>query len=607
MPQNLSLFLDAGFDPSKSPRFNSAKELFDRYWDEKRRAVAARTTPLPDQWGEIIQALAEEMTTTQQLSVPRGKLDRFSADYLQQMASEGVLTFDGERYGFGHESFFDYCFARHFVADQRSLCDFLVCSEQHLFRRAQIRQVLAYLRDANKSRYISELRQLLEDKRIRVHIKDLALAFLANVYDPTDDEWILLEPWLNSELAALTRGEANSDKLATLVWKRFFLSQSWFDLADRRGLVASWMASDALANTATDYLRIHQRHSGDRIAELLEPYLGKGGEWQLRIQHIFQWADLENSRKLFDLFLRLIDDGTLDAARGPVAVNVQFWSMLYGLAQARPDWIGEVLAHWLRRRKQLLVSNREGNERPDWSNLFGHDQFGADHFHKSAERFPQEFVRHVLPVVLEIADAATYNGAQDPPKRDAIWPLFFQSRYEDADDVCLSSLISALRPLAKQSAKSLTKIVTDLRNRDTYIANVLLLNIYAAAGDVLAEQAATTLISEPRRFQCGFSDSPYWISMELIKEISPHLSPTSREQLEEVILNYSPDYERSKDGYKRRGRSSFSLLSAIPEALRSEKANSRYKELERKFQLPHTSPSGIQGGTVTSPIEKIGR
>jgi ATP-dependent Clp protease ATP-binding subunit ClpA len=47
LPQNLSLFLEAGFYPSKSPRFNSAKELFDRYWNEKRRAVAARTTPLP--------------------------------------------------------------------------------------------------------------------------------------------------------------------------------------------------------------------------------------------------------------------------------------------------------------------------------------------------------------------------------------------------------------------------------------------------------------------------------------------------------------------------------------------------------------------------------
>ena len=42
------------------------------------------------------------------------------------MASEGVLSFGEKRYGFGHESFFDYCFARGFVAKEESLTAFLV-------------------------------------------------------------------------------------------------------------------------------------------------------------------------------------------------------------------------------------------------------------------------------------------------------------------------------------------------------------------------------------------------------------------------------------------------------------------------------------------------
>ena len=82
------------------------------------------------------------MTSAQQLSVVKEKLDRFSPGYLKQMASEGVLTFDGRRYGFGHESFLDYCFARLFVNRPQSLVSFLQESEQHLFRRAQVRQVL---------------------------------------------------------------------------------------------------------------------------------------------------------------------------------------------------------------------------------------------------------------------------------------------------------------------------------------------------------------------------------------------------------------------------------------------------------------------------------
>ena len=55
------------------------------------------------------------MTFSQQLSVRKEKLDVFSPDYVNQLASEGVISFDGRRYGFGHESFFDYVFARLFV------------------------------------------------------------------------------------------------------------------------------------------------------------------------------------------------------------------------------------------------------------------------------------------------------------------------------------------------------------------------------------------------------------------------------------------------------------------------------------------------------------
>ena len=124
-PQNLSLFLDAGFDASRAPMFGTAKVLFDRYWDAKRQLVADQVATSPDRWLEVIETLCDEMTAAQQLSVAREKLDHFSPDYLKQMASEGVLTFDGRRYGFGHESFFDYCFARLFANRPESLVSFL--------------------------------------------------------------------------------------------------------------------------------------------------------------------------------------------------------------------------------------------------------------------------------------------------------------------------------------------------------------------------------------------------------------------------------------------------------------------------------------------------
>lgn len=606
LPQNLSLFLEGAFAPTDTPQFNTAKDLFDRYWDAKRRSVNERAAPLTDQWAPIIEQLCEEMTRTQQLSVPREKLDLFALNYVSQMASEGVLTFDGKRYGFGHESFFDYCFARGFITKKQPLPTFLTTSEQHLFRRTQVRQVFAYLRDADRSRYCAEIRALLTDAHVRTHLKDLVVALLVNIADPGNDEWAILEPWLNSELAAIVRGQQNEDKFATLVWRQFFFSPSWFHLADKRVLIAGWLASEtaSLANEGVNYVRVHQRHCGDRIAELLEPYAGRGGDWPQRLRFLMEWATLENSRNFFELFLRLIDDGTLDEARGPIAVNSTFWSMLYGLAKARPEWIPEVIAHWLRRRVALLQRQKDENGRVTWTNTFGNGHFGSELLHTAADKAPTVFVKLVLPIVLEIADAAAYSHQTEPPKQDAVWPILYKGEHESLDSACLSSLVAALKSVAKDQPDTLGDTIAELSKRHSHVANFLLLNLYTAGASRFADEAASLLCAETWRFRCGYSDSPYWIAMQLIQSIVPPCSADNRARLETAVLAYSPAYERSPDGHKYAGRARYILLSAIPPELRSRSAQARFEELKRKFGEPDAAPREMRVFTVGSPIEK---
>jgi len=74
-----------------------------------------------------------------------------------------------------------------------------VASEQHLFRRAQVRQVLVYLRDADRGRYCRELGTLLTHQNVRYHLKDLAVAWVVSLPDPEADEWDILAPWIESE------------------------------------------------------------------------------------------------------------------------------------------------------------------------------------------------------------------------------------------------------------------------------------------------------------------------------------------------------------------------------------------------------------------------
>ena len=601
LPQNLSLFLDTNYDPGSRPTFFTQKDLFDRYWEEKRQAVKNRIDPPSDHWMGVIQMLCEKMTELQQLSVLRETLDDFPSDYRNSMVSAGVLSFDQNRYGFGHEAFFDYCFARGFVANDESLTAFLKKSEQHLFRRAQVRQVLIYLHDADPERYCKELRALLTDENIRYHLKDLAVAVAVNMPNPEEAEWNVLAPWIKSELEAIKSGTPNTKKFASLVWNRFFTSQSWFQIADAKGLIADWLASrnDNLVNTGVNYVGFHQRHSGDRVADLLGPFVGKGGDWPQWFKSVMQSADLTNSRKFFELFLELIDDGTFDDD----SRDNTFWYNLHSLEDERADWISEALSHWLLRRLSIIQKAASGRGSPNWRGLFGHSDYSSVYISKAATQAPDMFVQHVLPVILKISDAAIVTDRNTLPKYDAVWRLFFF----DHDTIARAyreAVALALEKLAESKSDRIAEILEKLRIRETYMANYLLLRAYTVGGKYFADDGVSELCDKNWRFECGYSDSPYWIAIQLIEAVTPLCSDENRAKLEEAILGYTTDYERAPGGHKSRGHACFALLSGIPVELRSERAQARYAELERKFGEADFAPRGIQGGLVVSPIEE---
>ncbi len=601
LPQNLSLFLETNYDPGSRPTFFTQKDLFNRYWKEKYRAVNRRIDSPSDHWTDVIQVLCDKMTQSQQLSVLDGTLDKFPPDYLDAMVSEGVLSIDQNRYGFGHEAFFDYCFARGFVANDESLTAFLKKSEQHLFRRAQVRQVLIYLHDADRKRYCEELSALLTDEKIRYHLKDLAVAVAVNMPNPEEAEWNVLVPWIDAKLGEIESGTPDTDKFTSLVWDRFFLSQPWFQIADKKGLVAKWLSSDedALVDMGVNYVRFHQRHAGDRVADLLKPFVGKGGDWPQRFKYVIQSANLANSRRYFELFLGLIDDGTFDDD----SKDNTFWYNLHSLEDERADWISEAISHWLLRRISIIQKTAPDRGSPNWRGLFNHSDYSSVYISKAATQAPDKFVQHVLPVILKISDAAVVPDRNALPKLDAVWRLFF---FDDDSiaEAYRDSVALALGKLAESKSDRIVEILADLQSRETYLANFLLLRAYTSGAKYFADDAISELCDKNWRFECGYSGSYHWVAIQLIEAATPFCSDENRTKLEEAILNYTTDYERSLGGHRERGYACFALLSGIPNKLRSERAQARYAELERKFGKTDFAPRGSQGGEVVSPIEE---
>jgi len=75
LPRNLSLFLESHVGSEMDFNFLTEKDLFDQYWDEKRREINSRLRPYPDGWAMVIQKIVQIMSESEQLFSPKEKLD----------------------------------------------------------------------------------------------------------------------------------------------------------------------------------------------------------------------------------------------------------------------------------------------------------------------------------------------------------------------------------------------------------------------------------------------------------------------------------------------------------------------------------------------------
>ena len=188
LPINLSILLEIG---NTDFSFTTRTELFQKLVEKKARDLSQNRNI---EWSVYasLSSMAKRMSNTQELSVPDHILDDFNGakDWL---ASEGLIVIEQKRISFFHESFFDFVFAQDFAKSGDDIATFLTSTEQHLFRRTQIRQILTLMRDTEKPRYLRALETVLIDSRIRPHIKHAVAQWLATLDNPMSDELRIIQ------------------------------------------------------------------------------------------------------------------------------------------------------------------------------------------------------------------------------------------------------------------------------------------------------------------------------------------------------------------------------------------------------------------------------
>lgn len=610
IPLHLRLLAEvAGGSKPNVLNFRTPKDLYDKFWDDKKDSIRARGNS--EQWTDVIYTLCDYMSKKQRLSAPKARVDGYGKT-AELMASEHILVSDGQQYSFFHEGFFDYAFARRFAGKEEELLNFLGSGEQqHLFRRAQVRQILVYERDADRDRYLTDLEALITSPNVRFHIKKVVFALLAALDNPTQEEWEIIAPLIGNQ----------DDPITQQVWQTLRSSVHWFQLLNSLGLIEQWLRNESeerIEQTVT-LLSIMQRQKPARVAELVEPFIGVSEAWRDRLNYLIQRAEIVTERRFFDFFLRLIHAGILDQPRRIINSNHDFWRQIYSLRQQRPDWACEAISCYLNRYLNLSLAAGQPNVFDRNSGTLPHSQFDEQIVMASARQAPRAFVKHLFPFMLRVMELTSIRE-NNPPWHDSVWYSRHYGKGYDINHALLSGMEEALSDLAANHPEDFSILAEQqLRSSNFETIQFLLIRAYTANGERFADEAIDYLCEKPVRLQTGYlagngntQAAPYWATRQLIEATTPHCTEEKLLQLQAIILDYYTGYEKSYMGRQFRGYPQLVLLDAIATSRRTDAINHRLQEWKRKFtNLEWLKPLGkieapksSQAWLVGSPISE---
>lgn len=585
VPLHLAVFSALPEAAQQAP-YRTLTELYQRFTDETRHEVGRAVGHLD--WTAVTSPLVVMMSEQERLDAPVAVLDGADPAEVRMLVSRGLLVEDDGRYAFFHESYFDFLFARSFVASGGELRDFLLSSGQQLFRRAQTRQVLDYLAGTDRAAYRQTVVRLLTASGVRVHLQEVVTTSLA-LLEAGPDDWLAIEPLAFGDHALRWR-------LAGLL-----STPSWFDAADEAQRWEHLLADPATVDVAARQLIVAARHRAQRVAALVRPHVGSSDAWRIRIRNL---VEVSLTPGLVDLAVDLIERGELDDARGRFAVNSDFWSVIYMLREQDPVGAARLIGAYLRRglaraeADGLIDPFAPGYVEPHSSSG------GASTITEVAASAPQTFVAEVLPFVLRVAEL---TAAEDDPgelRTSTRWGMRYLDAPTDIDEAVFVGVEEALRLVAGDQPEVAAAIVWPLAANDFQELRFLVCRTLAAIDrSDHADAAVDWLLADLRNMRLGWIRSQSWASRELIEVSTRRCSGVRLEALVSALMAYYPWWELGAQGRSERGRAQYELSTGIDVARRTEAVTRRIAEWERKFAEPPTPPQPLgMAGFVGPPV-----
>ncbi len=608
-PQALYLWTMLHESPRPPFAFRSMVDLMREFWAQTRRKLGELR---PGSYEEVLGTLVEYLDRRGAMVAPKTVVAPWALE-VDALVSMNVLLTDQGKVIFAHQSYLDHLTAervlREVLMGSGTVLGWLARNDQSLFRRGQLRQLLALLRDDDPSRYEESLRTLLTSDAVRFHLKHLTLLLLGQADPPTAGEVDLA--------VTLLREKKWLDHLTDLV---FTGHEAWIDALHTRGILAGWLdaGDEGLARRALFLLNRVSASRGEVIeALLLDEHRDKRHEDLERV--LLMSAPERLSPRLFTEFVGMTRRGSQSLLH-----SIRWKELAAANGSRCLEVLEAVLLNQARRARSAMGDESIG--RQETRDVRRED---SDHVAAAAATIPIEAWDRLVPVLLRILRRIAGSRRARRATGFSSSRYLFERELWQISRVLARVLRAAGRAMAGTDSAAFWERVSRLSGSRSPAVRRLLARCMAAGRDDQADVSLRWLIADQSRLRSGGRRSgSYTPAYRLLRRHSGLCSDDVFSDVLSVILAHRPEAEKreflrrdelfleSLDAsagrrgadvltYHSVGLGQYLLLAALPQGRLTKEANGRLGVLRRKFgpvaPLLTRSPRS-RGGWVRSTI-----
>jgi hypothetical protein len=599
---------------------STLQDLYQIIWE---RSILSLDAPVPSEdRAEVIRRVVTQMEKYERTSAPFFIFEGSDSTHLMSavlfLESQGILQKDnkGSNWNFLHQTFYDYAYARFFVASGQSLSQKIFSGPQGLAERPLLQHVLGFLRSTNPQEYERELlglgiNELFEHPDLRKHLRHLLRQWFGTLPQPNETEWNHVRRMLrNSELRLkfLSAIGGNEGWFRLLVEERI---PRWLEE------IQSGRLDEANINALFWFLVsvVDSKSAQPQIVALLTPYLERSDQWDnlltAWVGRIQQWHTLEAVGLYEKLLLKNWKNN-----------NSLFLFHLRDVAKQHPLEGCRILEQMLAQAN--LSDKRDGNYLSAdsfWETFVDKESGGLtiddEVLNTLADAEPNKFLESIWQFFEKALGVSKL-----PEERESNF-YFETDAFHDTWSIrntrglmhrhhfgfALSHAMGkALQLLAEKDISRCREWLSRLEVLPSETSQMLVLDVYANHPEVFATQGLSFLCGDVRRLELGELQCE---TRRLLRKVALFWSSRQCADIERHILTHDrlPYYLRLgiRDLYilQRRGVEQWGLLLALGRERLTLAGQGRLREWDNKFRgekLPDEPITG-QGGFVGSPIE----